>query len=153
MNKITKENAVDKNETVLLEIDYDKLATAIVKAKEIEQDKNKQTKSVSRFFATIISIVFGVVGAFSVIMAIGSIIAVFKYLPNGVFNNFNSAINTIGQIVIYLMVFSLFILFAIMLFVSAKEISKEKDRNYIVSVFSALTSLSAFIVAVIALFR
>ena len=151
--KKDKPQVINNIQELNLEIDYDKLATAIVKAKEIEQDKNKQTKSVSMFFATIISIVFGVVGAFSVIMAIGSIIAFFKYLPNGVFNNFNSAINTIGQIVIYLIFFSLFILFAIMLFVSTKEISKEKDRNYIVSVFSAVTSLSAFIVAVIALFK
>jgi hypothetical protein len=36
---------------------------------------------------------------------------------------------------------------------SAKEIETEKDRNYIISVFSGIVSFAALIVALVALFK
>ena len=55
------------------------------------------------------------------------------------------------QILIYAFMIIIFAVISLVLFVSAKDISREKDRNYIVSVFSALTSLAALVVAFIAL--
>lgn len=143
-------------EKVNIEIDYDKLAEVIVKPKEIvnaEQVTNNGTKSntVSSFFAAIISIVFGLLGAFSVLMAIGGVISFFQYLPKSIWTNCDAIINSINQILVYLILIIIFVVFAFLSFSSIKEIMREKDRNYIVSVFSALTSLVALIVAFIAL--
>ena len=49
-------------------------------------------------------------------------------------------------------VFVIFLLSWI-LWKSAKEIETEKDRNYIISVFSGIVSFAALIVALVALFK
>jgi hypothetical protein len=43
--------------------------------------------------------------------------------------------------------------FALLLRASANEFDKEKDRNYIISVFSGIVSFVALIVALVALFK
>jgi hypothetical protein len=44
-------------------------------------------------------------------------------------------------------------LYSMLLWKSAKEIEKENDRNYIISVFSGIVSFAALIVALVALFK
>ena len=136
-----------------LEIDYDKLAEAIVKAQkssESETSKNKKFTSVT--FALLISLVFrgiAIIGfALTIIMPIALWESI-KIKQEGI----------LGLLFVILMgafslacVFVLFILSWI-LWKSAKEIETEKDRNYIISVFSGIVSFAALIVALVALFK
>ena len=152
----TKEKNSEQKIIVNVGINYKKLATEIVKAQSKAEDKReqKQGKSVSNLFAMIIGVAFIIIGVFSVLMAIGGVITFIHYIsniPNSIWGNFSAIVNSVEQIIIYLLIIFVFAIISFVLFVSAKDISREKDRNYIVSVFSALTSLAALVVAFIAL--
>lgn len=156
--KKKKEETKVNIEKVNIEIDYDKLAESIVSAQVIlnkEQAANNGAKAnkVSNFFAIIICVVFGLLGFFSALMAISGVITLFQYLPKSIWTNSDAIINSINQILIYIILIIIFGVFVFLSFSSIVEIRKEKDRNYIVSVFSALTSLAALIVAFIALIK
>lgn len=129
-------------------IDYEKLAEAIVDA----QQKAMQSESAtSNLFATIISLVFKVISTVGMVFAsalviIGGYEIFFK-------NNTNSLVECI---LVFLMVFLLSLLLfllALALWHSAKELESEKDRQFVVAVFSAFASFCAMIVALIALFK
>ena len=49
--------------------------------------------------------------------------------------------------------FLVLVLYSFLLWKSAKEVETEKDRNYIISVFSGIVSFAALIVALVALFK
>ncbi len=148
MAKNKKPQIINQIENVNLEIDYDKLAQAIVKADQNQDDENR---FVSGTFAVLASVLFSVLSfiAFliSIIGVVGSIVFFIQ--------NYTPGLISISQnllITLLLIVSSILIgLFAFVFLKAGKEISKEKDKNYIISAFSGIVSFVALIVALIAL--
>ena len=137
-----------------LEIDYDKLAEAIVTAQEKSEDEaNKKRKFTSGSFAMLIMVAFRV---FSILMGLLSVALFFapvvswNALQWKVFTNAVASIVTIVFCIVFAIILGLY---AVLLWKSAKEIETEKDRNYIISVFSGIVSFAALIVALVALFK
>ena len=152
--KKDKPQIINNIEKLNLEIDYDKLAEAIVKAQEKgESEANKKRKFTSGSFAILVTIAFRIftvfVGLLSVAMliAIGGVVDVFEWYG---FSNIFVGIVSILMLLIFAVLLGLF---AVLLWKSAKEIETEKDRNYIISVFSGIVSFAALIVALVALFK
>ena len=136
-----------------LEIDYDKLAEAIVKAQEKDIPKANQSKKFTSItFVFLISLVFRGVAIIGFVLTLVTPIAIWETIEikyTGLLGLF--FVILIGALSISC-VLVLFLL-SWMLWKSAKEIETEKDRNYIISVFSGIVSFAALIVALVALFK
>lgn len=163
-----------------MEIDYDKLAKAIVKAQqEAEQQKeieNQQEENDNRklslrenlkllgliirnkvdsngtmtsiFFGWIMSLFFNLLAIFSlIILVIGIVASVIVY------QDFTWSWNAApGNIIIIGCCACFEVVVMIVAFIFrcvANEIGKEKDRNYIISVFSALVAFVALVITVV----
>lgn len=156
------------------DIDYDKLAQAIIKAqnqqikdKDIPEEKigffkgiwlilsNKKdtngmfTMSLFSMFTSllfkVIAIIGFVLGPIIIVVTICSTIELIK-TGNNIFFTILTAIAFIA-VSIFIMVFM------VIVWGASNEIDKEKDRNYVISVFSSIISLVALIVAIIALLK
>ena len=153
--KKDKPQVINNIQELNLEIDYDKLAQAIVKAQnEAEKQRTESKSFVSNSFIFLVSLIFGGIGLGGFgISAIG-LAAIVRYVGKiAVWEtafDYISNIFALGIVTIFLVVLGLY---SCLLWKSAKEIKKEKDRNYIVSVFSGIVSFAALIVALVALFK
>lgn len=150
------------------DIDYDKLAQAIIKAqnqqikdKDIPEEKiwlilsNKKdtngmfTMSLFSMFTSllfkVIAIIGFVLGPIIIVVTICSTVELIK-TGNNIFFTILTAITFIA-VSIFMMVFM------IIVWGASNEIDKEKDRNYVISVFSSIICLVALIVAIIALLK
>ena len=152
-----------------IEIDYDKLAEAIVKA----QDKvNKQPKTCEKtgfwkavwliirnkerkngnktavLLSEVMAYMFNMIAICSLILLVLIIVGIFVGFAWS-----NAPIELMKQIVILSFILGLLPAIAFVFRCIANEIRAEKDRNYIVSVFSGLVSFAALIVALVALFK
>ena len=167
--KKEKSQVINNIENLNLEIDYDKLAEAIVKAQEKCKEEKHPTKKVNFFkavwliirnkeekngtrtaavLASVMGTSFNGLAILCIVFIIGLIGATFYKL------NWNGAPSFIfmqaATVAVFLAVLSMF---AVIFRGIANEINAEKDRNYIVSVFSGLVSLAALIVALVALLK
>ena len=152
--KKDKPQVINNIQELNLEIDYDKLAEAIVKAQEVSEDEaNKKRRFTSGSFAMLITVAFRGFSIFVALLA-ASLILVLVVSRNTVqwdgFTNIVVSILTIAFCIVFAIVLGLY---AVLLWKSAKEIETEKDRNYIISVFSGIVSFAALIVALVALFK
>ena len=137
-----------------LEIDYDKLAESIVKAQEISEDEaNRNKKFTSSTLAMIISLAFRGVAILGWLIALATPVAIINMAKSFVWNEVNAVIGNVFSIAFAVALFVLLVLYSFLLWKSAKEIETEKDRNYIISVFSGIVSFAALIVALVALFK
>lgn len=162
------------------EIDYDKLAKAIVKAqqeaKEQKEDENQPEENdnkkltlrenlkliwliirnkvesngtmTSNLLGGVMSLVFNFLAIFSlIILVIGIVASVIVY------QDFTWSWNTASGNVIIIgccVCFEVVVMVVAFIFrCVANEIGKEKDRNYIISVFSALVAFVALVVTVV----
>ena len=132
-----------------LEIDYNKLAEAIVKAHEA----NKSKKFTSGTFAMIISLAFRGVAILGWLIALVTPIAIINMAKSFVWNEVNAVMGNVFSIAFAVALFVVLVLYSFLLWKSAKEIETEKDRNYIISVFSGIVSFAALIVALVALLK
>ena len=142
-----KPSATSTQKIILHEIDNDKLADAIVKANNKQQDDYSPSREWVKFILT--PIFWGI----SVITGFLSI-AMFVSLcqnANEIFEKF-TATNIVILLIKFLITFFT-IGFCVISFVGAREIEKEKDRDYVVAVFSGIVSFAALIVALVALFK
>lgn len=159
------------------EIDYDKLAEAIVRANATKQEVEEAPKekiSVKEFWKTVgmiitnkkvsngqlaagllsvpMSVLFNTLAVVAVLAMIGGIIAIVKTAFS-----FSWSAELIFSNVIVILFCLLLIVFVAVLALYfrgvANEIAAEKDRNYVVDVFSGLTSFAALIVALVALIK
>jgi len=154
-NKPQKQQTAPIVGNVNVELDYEKLADAIVKAQKRAEEGEKQKKSnVANTFAALNTVLFQGTALFGIVFTIGlliilvnSIISEFVWLGAG-----NIFLNIV-KIIIALALAAILSFFSILLLRAAKEMEKEKDRQYIVAVFSAITSLAAVIVALVALLK
>lgn len=150
VRKVGKKHLFTQAKSVLkaeLNIDYDKIAEAIVKAHE----KQGQEYSISReWMKFIITPVFWGIAVISGLLAV----ALFIY---GV-GTFESALNNADWSQAVSSCVSLcasFFMISICLssFFAAKEIDKETDKQYVATIFSNIVALVALVVALISLVR
>ena len=136
-----------------VEIDYDKLAMAIVKAQEKAQDETEEkfTKGTFSLLTSWVLHVIGMLGLLISLYAFGyGIYYAVKVLQ------WIDGVHILANV--FICIFILAITFCIgilsfMLFKSGSEIQKSKDKNFVISVFSALSGFIALVVALIALFK
>ena len=152
--KKEKPQVINNIQELNLEIDYDKLAESIVKAQEkSENEANKNKKFISGTFAMIISLAFRGVAILGWLISLVTPIAIINMAKSFVWNEVNAVMGNIFSIAFAVALFVVLVLYSFLLWKSAKEIETEKDRNYIISVFSGIVSFAALIVALVALFK
>lgn len=136
------------------DIDYDKLATAIVKALEKTiTDANQSEKFTSGTFAMVIVVAFRCVAILGWILAIATSFAIVNMVQSFVLDGLRSVVGNVLGIAFSVALFVILVLYSVLLWKSAKEIETEKDRNYIIAVFSGIVSFAALIVVLVALFK
>ena len=134
-----KPQIINNIQELNLEIDYDKLAEAMIKAQEkSETVANKNPKYTSSTFALLISITFRIVAVIGWLLTITMPIAVVNIVGKLVWNNVGNFTTNIISIAIIVAIGVAIGVYSFFLWKSAKEIETEKDRNYIISVFSGL---------------
>lgn len=136
-----------------LEIDYDRLADTVAKAIVKEEIQEREKYSMPReWMKFILYPVFVLMGLCMAILAAFSIYEVIKSFSI-VGDSFESTIKAIVRIT----GFSVLALFScgvcLTTFWTNKELEKEKDRQYVASVLSNITSIVALVVALIALLK
>lgn len=152
--KKDKPQVINNIGEINIEIDYDKLAESIVKAQEkSENEANRRKKFTSSTFAMIISLAFRGVAVLGWLIALATPVAIINMVKSFVWNELNVVMGNVFSIAFTVALFIVLVLYSFLLWKSAKEIETEKDRNYIISVFSGIVSFAALIVALIALFK
>ena len=147
------ENTKEENINVNVEMDYDKLATAIVKAKETVK-ADQEEKFTKGTFSLLTSWVLHLIGVLGFLIALFSIVYGIYYVANIL--QWSDGIHIFANI--FTCLFILAIIFCVgvlsfMIFKSGSEIQKSKDKNFVVAVFSALSGFIALVVALVALFK
>lgn len=140
-----KNKIINNIENLNLEIDYDKLAEAIVNANNKQLEEFSPSRELMKYILTPF---FWVVAIISGILSIAMFISLFQNI-NEIFYS-----GTIADIAIFLLKFSLTLFiagFCVFSIIAKKEIEKEKDKTYIASIFSNTIAIIALVVAVIAL--
>ena len=169
--KKDKPQVINNIEELKLEIDYEKLADAIVQAQNQsamiesynEEDNEYMRKTLSgkikrNYFpfslSKLICWFFFAMGVGEIDLTIVMIPMLNKYVYELALSQNYSAIIarilSLSSVVVFL--FLSMLLFCI-LWNIAFELKREKDRNYIISVFSGIVSFAALIVALVALFK
>ena len=153
MEENAKEEKTNEPIEVNIEIDYDRLATAIVKAQE-KVKADQEEKFTQGIFSLLTSWVLHIIGALGLFIALYA----FGY---GIYHavkilQWIDGVHIFGNILTCL--FILAIIFCVgvlsfMIFKAGSEIQKSKDKNFVVSVFSALSGFIALVVALVALFK
>ena len=169
--KKEKPQVINNIQELNLEIDYDKLADAIVKAQnqsstiELYNKDNHEymTKTLSgkikrNYFSfsigKLLSLLFCALGLGETYLTVAFSPSLNNYFYNlALSQNYSSVFSriiSVSAVIVFLFVSMM--LFCILINI-AMEIKKEKDRNYIISVFSGIVSFAALIVALVALFK
>ena len=152
--KKDKPQVINNIQELNLEIDYDNLAEAIVKASsQLDAEANKSKKFTSGMFSISVFVILRVIALLGWIIAFALLIGSINTFIEMSWNDFSTISGNIFQIIYSITITVLLVLYPLMLWKSAKEIETEKDRNYIISVFSGIVSFAALIVALVALFK
>lgn len=129
------------------EIDYDKLAEAIVKANTKQQEQYSPSREWMKYI--LIPIFWGV-AILSGILAIAMFVSLFQN-TTAIFKT-----ATITDDIAFLFEFLITFFtagFCVFSIVTAKEIDKENDRTYVASMFSNIVAIAALVVALVALVK
>ena len=152
--KKDKKQTVNNIQELNLEIDYDKLAEAIVKANNrAEEETNKNNKFTSGAFSITTAFVLRAVAFLGALLSLMSPFVILSVAKTFVWNEIGAIIGNILGILFFVAWVAVLALYSWLLWKSAKEIETEKDKNYIISVFSGIVSFAALIVALVALFK
>ena len=167
--KKDKPQIINNIQELNLEIDYDKLAEAIVKAQEksttlpeseskigfwkavwlvIRNKEPKNGKKTAYLLAEVMAWMFNA-------LAICGVILTF-IVGYGLVSQFSCNINVfqfVAKVIASIMLLGTALILSLIFRGIANEIKAEKDRNYIISVFSGIVSFAALIVALVALFK
>lgn len=180
--KKSNPTVVNNIKSVNMEIDYDKLAEAVVKAQEkaakIEETEELEKVKVTFFetikamymilcgkrktkgltndiFVMLTSLLFKIVGWIGVIVSPIVIGFCFyfavrmNWTPDAFWNNLMTEI----AYIIIASYSGLAFMFSVMLIGASREIQREKDKNYIIAIFSGVVSFAALVVALVALVK
>ncbi len=127
----------EPQEAVVVNLDYDKLAAAIVNAQKKASEEEFEKDNTAYFSKLVLQIAFSMIG-----------FLLLTFVAYGVYmliTNSYPVIQIVFRVVLCLMV----IIYAIWDFEMVKSIGKIKDRNYLVSYFSSMVALTALIVAIV----
>ena len=124
-------------EVFVANLDYDALATAIVKAQETANEKTAKNDDTAYLTKSILQYAFFAVGAF--------LIATSCYGAYAVFTTSYSLL----QRILYIVPIAFFLFCAFIVFRMIKSVGKIKDRIYLVSLFSTIVAMAALIVAIV----
>ena len=142
MNRHKRKVIIVKND-----IDYDKLAEAIVKANSKQQESYSPSREWMKY---ILIPIFWILAVLSGLLAI----AMFISLCQNAAIVFKSVTATGISVLIIEFVTTFFMLgFCVFSVVAAKEIDKENDRSYVASMFSNIVAIAALVVALVALLK
>ena len=145
-NRKSTSRTQDSAENSVEPIDYERLAKCIAKAIAEENDRRATAYSVTReWMKFVISPIFVLIIVLSAILSIVFFLATFNILIT-----IDGA--TVLQRMISFILSLTFLSIAIMAFFANKEFDKEKDKQFVASVFSGMISLVALIVALVAFF-
>lgn len=156
------------------DIDYDKLAQAIIKTQnqhiegeDIPEEKvgflkgiwlilsnKKDTNGVftMSLFSMFTSLLFKVIAIIGFVLGPAIIVVTICSTVESIKAG-NNIFFTILTAIAFIAVSIFMIVFMVIVWGASNEIDKEKDRNYVISVFSGIVSLVALIVAIIALLK
>lgn len=154
-----EENKKKRTKEEKSDIDYDKLAEAIIKAHfAIEQKKaeDKAIDSYNNVNKSITSLTFFIMKAVEVLgyLFCGLLAySLFKFCRTAMWSGAETIIGNIITIGFIAVICVMVGLFAYRLEGAADEIKKERDKYYIVSIFSGLVGFVALVIAVIALLK
>lgn len=166
--------------TIPIEIDYDKLADAIVLAQEkakhksVHSDKTKLPFKVAikQFFISIWSILAGKknseghlsIGLLAVPLAvflkmaasIGIIVSVYLifqslFLNHLAWTNLSVVVNSVLSIIITIAFVAAILLYSILMWGAADEIERSDEKDFIFAMFSSIVAFAALITSIIAL--
>lgn len=151
-----KERKIFNIDEVNIEIDYDKLADAIVKANEKQSQQHSFSREWMKFIiypvfwcTTIVTAIVAaccvVYGCISMCSALREITVIQSYTLAS-FTDF-----AVGCLFFCIGLFISSVSFATAM--TAKEIDKEKDRNYVAAMFSNVVALVALIISLVALVK
>ena len=167
--KKDKPQIINNIQELNLEIDYDKLAQAIVKAQEKSKDEkkpsektgfwkavgliiiNKEEKNGKRtalVLADVLAYIFNFVAIIGVVIAGAFIYASIFELSWNI-----AVVQIIAQVVAVVILLFISLAISLIFRAMANEIKAESDRNYITTLFFGFTSLASLIVALVALFK
>ena len=176
--KKNNQTVINNIGSVNMEIDYDKLAEAIVKAQakaekqkeiqELQNEKESDKLSVretfkiigaiitnkaksngtltSVFIGGIMSLFFNFFAICGICLLILDIYAIIVTVKNFSWT-FNTAIANIFSIIIFFIAGIVISIISFIFRAIANEIKKEKDRNYIIAVFSAIVAFVALVLS------
>ncbi len=132
------------------EIDYEKLANAIVLALSKNDERQGSETTIAKGFSTICSVVFSLLASFTTIFTIA-----FAALPIvGLLNPLKYQYDlTIQNAIALIMIVSILSVLSVFLWKASSAILKEKDKNFILALFSSMVSLAAMIIAAVSLFN
>ena len=151
-----KENQqiVNNIQNLNLEIDYDKLAEAIVEAQEnaAATAKNKKRYTLGTFAMPLIMAFYGL-SILGWIFVLATPFAVCQLWNTFSWSSVTESISSIIVLLFMLIIVVTVALYSILLWKSAKEVEAETDRNYVISMFSGVVSFAALIVALVALLK
>lgn len=177
MSKKDKQSVVNNIKELNLEIDYDKLADAIVKAQKKASESEETERNVKEkhnIFITIWRILRGersndgrmmsapfeifISSLYRTIAILGFIIIViFDILAVIALTKMSwqgyAIISNIISIILTITISFVSFLCMVLFWGAANEVEHEKDKNYIVGVFSGIVSVASLIVAIIALYK
>ena len=152
--KKEKPQVINNIQELNLEIDYDKLAESIAKANsKLDAEANQSKTFTSGMFSMSVFVILRVIALLGWIIAFALLLGSINTFIEMSWNDFSTISRNIFQIIYSITITVLLVLYPLMLWKSAKEIETEKDRNYIISVFSGIVSFAALIVALVALFK
>ena len=136
---------------VSVEIDYEKLADAIVKAQEKSKKRQpEQVKTDEKFnkFAMFFSYGLSIAEFLFCVLILTSIIIAGEKMQ---WTDVYTGIGNVIAIILYVLIMGVIGIVAYWTWCIAKKIKTEPDRNYTVAVFSSLAAFAGFAVAGISL--
>jgi len=171
--KKNKPQVINNIQELNLEIDYDKLAEAIVKANNTEKEYNnskeklnflkviyyivfnqKQTngKMISGLLSGLIALIFNIMAILGMGVFVCGIIAMINIIKSCIWS-LNAIPYNIAAIIAMIAFVLVIAMFSLLFRAAANEMEKEEDRDYIIAVFSGIVSFAALVVALVAILK
>ena len=115
--------------------------------------KQAETSYVGSTFSLLSSTFFKIASVVGLLFSLLLVVAAILQWRTFAWNDFWQVAANIIVLAFVAVLVAIIVLFSILLWKSASEIEQEKDKQFVVSVFSGITSMAAVIVALIALIR
>lgn len=107
----------------------------------------------SSAFAVLVSITFRAVAIFGFLIFALGIYGVVSYIPELSWGGWPETIRNIYILVMIALILLFLGLYSVIMWGASNEMRKERDKNYIVAVFSGVVSFAALIIALVALVK